>query len=351
MTNIDGSGFEAYGGTVISLPTISEYDLSPNSDSTTRNWIARGPGSKIDLSGVRWIRGGERFNTRMFIQADAGGDVDLRGVQQIVDPVEGNTSFRRFEIESRGDGSLVQLDALANVLDRNENATSSLSEFDSGVIRAPGLASLLNVSVDVSGSSSGGSSSNSGSSNNALADGSSSSSQSSSGAVISWLGGDGDWNDPTMWSLGVVPGRFDDVLLDSGTVTISGGDQLVRSLNGAGGLSIESGSLTLHDDSSLTGEFGISGGASLAVHGPDALLTVGGPQTIHDANFAATGGATLRFTQATEYRHLGGFSQSRNWYVEGNGSRLIFDALSQITGGTNFNTQLNISAFSGGRIE
>jgi hypothetical protein len=52
-------------------------------------------------------------------------------------------------------------------------------------------------------------------------------------SIVSWVGGDGDWETPSNWSTGILPGPQDDVIIAvSGTLTIthSGGTDCIHSL-------------------------------------------------------------------------------------------------------------------------
>ena len=128
VTSIDGSGFQAYGGTRIAFPDIEFFDLAATETGSETLWLASGLGSQIDLSGLRSIRGGTESQSRLTVESTFGGNVDLRSVEQVVDPMQGNTSGRRFAFLATGDGSRIRLDALANVIDRQGDVRSTLGD-------------------------------------------------------------------------------------------------------------------------------------------------------------------------------------------------------------------------------
>ena len=171
--------------------------------------------------------------------------------------------------------------------------------------------------------------------------------------TVSWVGGDGDWGDANNWSSGQVPGQFDAVELPDAnvTVTLSTGDQVVHSVTAAAALHVTGGSLTVFADSTLSGEFQISDGASLTARG-QLVFRVEGVQLIDGSNLRALEGAEIHFTTATSYSLAAtANNQHRRWVAEGPGSRLVFDALQAITGGTFFGSRLEIEALGGGSID
>ncbi|WP_158222635.1 CARDB domain-containing protein [Rhodopirellula sp. MGV] len=352
VTSINGSGFEAYGGTVISLDAFSEYRLSPLDVNEQRAWIADGAGSKIDLSNVEWIEGGDLYNTRINVAARDGGEIDLSSVQQVVDPLEGNTSFRQISFSAEGDASTIRLDQLVNVIDRDGNLVSSLAESNGGSVLTPALQTLVNATLMQDHAMGAPAVTESGQSvlSGGQETGMPEFAPTMSRQIVTWLGGDGDWTDPSMWDAGRVPSVHDAVELTSGTATIGSGDQTAYSINGSGALHLQAGSLTLWGESRLDGELSLDPGTTLALHGQNASLVADGTQVIDGANFSVTDGAELRFTKANSYSHLGASNVARNWIVQGSGSVLAFDALTEINGGEQYNTRLNLEARAGGQI-
>ena len=358
VTNIDGSSFQVNAGTQVSLPGVIQYDLQRTASNESSFWNVDGADSVLDLSNLRWIRGGTGYQNALYSTVTTGGLLDLSSVEQITDRLDGDMRRRRFEFTANGEGSTIQFDSLVNLIDRNGDVTSKLTEVNEGVIVAPVLQSLVNVTTTISGSpadsqgstSEGSTSDQNGSDNED--DNESSSSQ--TGQTVTWVGGNGDWNTAANWSTGSVPGTNDDVLLDDAdvTVTISSGVKLVRSINGVGGLQLNSGtSLTVNAPSQLSGTVTVSPAATLAAAGKNATFLIDGTATIDGANLTVVAGAEMRFSTLTAYSHGStGNSQHRTWLVEDPGSRLVFDALETITGGTHYNSRILIHVLGGAEV-
>jgi hypothetical protein len=122
-------------------------------------------------------------------------------------------------------------------------------------------------------------------------------------ALVSWTGAGNsfDWDTPSNWSTGVIPGSADDVVISQTGITIthtSGNYDSVNSLTSAASLSLSSGALSIGQDSSIGGSFTISSATlsssgNLTVSGlftlsGAALHSVGGPHTL-----TANGGLIL----------------------------------------------------------
>ncbi|WP_372897006.1 CARDB domain-containing protein, partial [Stieleria sp.] len=366
VTTIDGTAFRVYGGTEVSLPGIESYDLALSSNYEQSTWEISGSGSKLDLSGVKWIRGGSAYQNRLNVTVSNGGSLDLSGVEQIVDRPDGDTRTRRFGFTATGSGSEIALDSLVNLIDVNGDVRSFLTETSDGRIFAPSIVTLVNADVN-------GDVANSPiataeqpiiaaapviENNDIVAHAelpmAPAESPSAQAAPVSWIGGDGDWTTAANWSTGQVPDAEDDVILDNAavTVTISVGGQAVRSINGSGNLQITGGSLTIHDGSVLSGSLVVNNGATLAASGPDASFTADGTVNLDGASLTVVGGAALHFPTLTQYSQGSTANyQTRRWFVEDSGSRIVFDALQTITGGTHYQARLGIDVFGGGQIE
>ena len=115
--------------------------------------------------------------------------------------------------------------------------------------------------------------------------------------TITWDGGgDGtSWTNRFNWSGDTLPGSADDVVIDvTGdlTVTLSGANATVRSLQCAEGLTVSGRTLTVTGGGSqISGAFTMQGGASLAASGAGTAFTAAGPTTANDSGFTASGGA------------------------------------------------------------
>ena len=85
----------------------------------------------------------------------------------------------------------------------------------------------------------------------------------SKAATVSWIGGSGDWNTPTNWSSGALPGPDDDVVIDrpgDSTVTHSSGAHTVKSVQSQEGFVLSGGSLTVSGTIQVNNTFTLSGG-------------------------------------------------------------------------------------------
>ncbi|MBI1178670.1 hypothetical protein GC207_14655, partial [bacterium] len=71
-------------------------------------------------------------------------------------------------------------------------------------------------------------------------------------ADISWLGGNGSWDDPSMWSPAVVPGTTDTAIINSGTVTADN-DLQIATLTFTGGTLAGGGQVTVTGTLNWTG--------------------------------------------------------------------------------------------------
>ena len=355
VTNIDGSEFRVYGGTQVALPQIESYDLAITWNYGQSNWEIDGEGSKLDLSGLKWIRGGTAYQNQLNVTVSGGGELDMSGVEQIVDRYDGDTRQRRFSFTANGAGSEIAFDSLRNIVDRNGDPRSFLTESSGGRIFAPSIVTLVNTDIngDVADSPIQ-TATQSITSSDTTTQSDPAESDDAEPVLNLWVGGDGNWTEPSNWSEGSVPGIEDDVVLpDAGvTITISGGGQVARSINGPGNLQITGGSLTVYDHSDLTGALTVTNGATLAAAGEDAVLTASGLVDLDGANLTAIGGAQLHFPTVTEYSQQStGNYQTRRWFVEDVGSRIVFNALQTITGGTHYEARLGLDAFFGGQID
>lgn len=73
----------------------------------------------------------------------------------------------------------------------------------------------------------------------------------------------GFWDDPTNWDSGVVPGKFDDVLIDAPgdiTITYRSGNTEIRSLSSSNKLTLNGGTLTVAQTLEINNTLTLSGG-------------------------------------------------------------------------------------------
>ena len=148
-TTANGDGFSVVGGATISLPQLTSYTQSAGT-GTAVVFQANGAGSVLDLGSLTQITGGTTYGTSLLILAANGGQVDLGSVANIIDPASGNTSQRSFQIEATGTNSLIDLSGLAQVVDQNSDALSSISAMNSGTISlSTQPTQVTNTSVNV----------------------------------------------------------------------------------------------------------------------------------------------------------------------------------------------------------
>ncbi len=158
LTDVDGSTLIVSGGGRLALPGVTSYDHAATESFLSRTLRAEGSGSVLDLSGVQSVRNGTFYQSRLFIQAAAGGTVDLRGATGIADPTDGDTRRRSIEVTADGIGSTIRLDTLASFTDINGTAAgetdgrfSALAAHDGATIQAPLLTRLIGVDLAVDG--------------------------------------------------------------------------------------------------------------------------------------------------------------------------------------------------------
>ena len=83
------------------------------------------------------------------------------------------------------------------------------------------------------------------------------------GATVTWIGGSGDWNTATNWSIGALPGTNDNVVIGAGasiTVTHSAGTHTVNSVQSQQAFVLSGGSLTVSNTFQASNTFTLSGG-------------------------------------------------------------------------------------------
>jgi hypothetical protein len=116
---IDGANLHASAGGKIDLSTATSYAHAGTGNSQHRTLRAEGVGALIDLSQVTSITGGTHYNSRLFLQALSGGQLDLRNVASIMAPSEGDLRHRSIDVVADGVGSQIRLDALTEYTDKN----------------------------------------------------------------------------------------------------------------------------------------------------------------------------------------------------------------------------------------
>jgi len=82
---------------------------------------ASGVGSVLDLRNAVAVTNGSMTVDSVAIDALAGGRVDLRAMQQVLDPAAGDTRSRAVLVTADGTNSVVDLTALAQMTDQTTN--------------------------------------------------------------------------------------------------------------------------------------------------------------------------------------------------------------------------------------
>ena len=170
--------------------------------------------------------------------------------------------------------------------------------------------------------------------------------------VVEWVGGDGRWGDPTNWSTGATPGPGDDVRIAGNgapAITHDGGDTQIGSLVVEDNLVISGGTITVHDDSTVSGSLTCSSG--LAAEGAGVVFEATGAATIDGCNLEARAGARIRIPSATSYdSHPTAALAQRIWRATGAGSGIELPNLATVEAAAGPPARFTIEALAGGSI-
>jgi YD repeat-containing protein len=193
-----------------------------------------------------------------------------------------------------------------------------------------------------------------------------------------WVGGSGNWSDPTHWDIGVVPNdtatETYEVILDladSPTITIDQ-DVSVTSLTNSETLVVDGVSLTIAQQTDNSGSIQLAGAgarlnlsgtvhdtgeilasagtlnlsdATVTVDGPTAQVTAAGAATLNSVDLYAVNGGVLSLAGATTFTSRAGGSTIQ---ASGAASKVDLSGLTDLVGGSSGATQ--IEALSGGEV-
>jgi hypothetical protein len=155
LATIDGTNFLVSGGGRLSLPAATSYTHTHRSNSV--HFRASGTGSLLDLGGVELVIGPNGAAEHLIIEALEGGTIDLSGLNEILDPEEGDQRGRAVRISADGADSRVDLANLEVLHDRSSAFWSSVTGYSSltatngGEIAAPSLTTLNAVEINLDG--------------------------------------------------------------------------------------------------------------------------------------------------------------------------------------------------------
>ncbi len=154
-------------------------------------------------------------------------------------------------------------------------------------------------------------------------------------ATAEWISDtSGDWNDPTRWSNGRVPGANDHVRIErpNGNPLISlSGNARLRSLASTETLLLTSAKLTVSNAhrSKLTGPI-IASNSTFTVLGPGAWMELDGLTTAAECSFVAEGGSVISLANLISF--TGGALVDKAFTARGAGSRIEAPQLAQVDG-------------------
>ena len=174
---------------------------------------------------------------------------------------------------------------------------------------------------------------------------------------MSWIAGNGNWDQDSNWSTGSVPGEFDTAVINTAspaTITIRTGDDIhVQAVSTAGNdtLSITGGSLTIQNDiaiaSTLDGPLSMTGG-TLTATGAGVAFTANGTTTVSKASLYAQAGASLGLPHLTSY-----VSDGTTFQAEGIDTGTLRGSVPDVSALTTVTQQSSwyVNALTGGAIK
>ncbi len=299
LKNIDGSSLLVSDAGTLALPGVTNYSHASGDNNQYRTFRATGVGSVLDLGNVTNIGGGTHYGSRLAIEALSGGVVDLSAVVHMSDPGSGDGRWRRIDVWSDGAGSRVDLTNLQSFSDQWGNSSwgddiwSTLNATNGAVLDIPNLKTLHAVSLALGSS------------------------------------GIADVDQLTTMSWGSLP--------------ISGSARSFPALTSIFGTSVvvDSVAATFPVLTSLrAGTLTLANGGTANL---DAVTNIDGQSLL------VSGGVTLALPGVTNYSHASGDNnQHRTFRATGVGSVLDLGNVTNITGGTHYNSRLAIEALSGG---
>jgi hypothetical protein len=367
----------------LTLPALTGYAHQSWANSQIRQWRVEGTGSELRLPALKTLLNGTHYQSRVRLDAVAGGRLVLPGLEQITDDPEGDLRERQVNITADGLGSQVDLSGLRNFVDREGGRPSTLAVANGGTlmldedqlllvnVSRTGGAALHELETPVepepvilaAAAAAGADASDPwtgldrdlGSLGGLIA-------LASEGPPIfdaneiRWIGeADGMWSSPTNWSIGRVPGPGDNVVIHNPNtalaVTISNITVRVRGLYCTEALVLASGSLTVHGRADVEGDLTLRPGSTLIASGEEARFIASGSAVVNGGNFIALKGGQLDLPTVFAYSHAStGNGQARTFLAVETGSRIEFAGLTRLSNGTHYDSDLWFQALAGGTI-
>ena len=143
-TNIDGANLYANGGAVLCLPAATSYTQNTLSNYSDRTLQASGAGSMLALPNLTTITGSTNYNSNLFIQALAGGHVNLGAATAVTG---GAVNFT-----ADGANSQIDLSALQSFQGYfHDGSTSNIQATKGGTILDPVLATVNTAGLTLDG--------------------------------------------------------------------------------------------------------------------------------------------------------------------------------------------------------
>jgi RHS repeat-associated protein len=113
-------------------------------------------------------------------------------------------------------------------------------------------------------------------------------------STVRWINsGGGDWDTPSNWSEGALPGAGDDVIIERPGITVTHSNAVtdsIRSLTSQASITLSGSSLSIAAESTIQGDLSLTNAATLAGPGD---LTVTGTLTLSDATMKGRGTTTV----------------------------------------------------------
>jgi hypothetical protein len=156
LTNANGTRLYATDGGTLSLPALMSYTHTVGGSV---QFLATGTNSILDLPQVTTITNGTGRHQDMLLTAEAGGEIRLPKLTDLIDPNVGDTQGRAILIRATGADSVISMPLLASFIDQNPYGDgtwdgagdtlgmSSITTTGGGLVSAPLLRNLNAVAL------------------------------------------------------------------------------------------------------------------------------------------------------------------------------------------------------------